>query len=56
MGTVRGAGADVILAQGLHASELTGTAPVVVPVTNFLDVSGLKDTLARRLREQGWLT
>jgi PTS system ascorbate-specific IIB component len=56
LGSARGAGADVILAQGLHASELTGAAPVVVPVSNFLDVAGLKETLAGRLRERGWLT
>jgi len=56
LGSARGAGADVILAQGLHTTELTGTAPVVVPVTNFLDVAGLKETLSQRFREQGWLT
>jgi hypothetical protein len=45
----------VILAQGLHTSEMAGAAPVVIAVTNFLDVAGLRDALAQRLREKGWL-
>lgn len=55
LSSARGAGADLILAQSLHVNELTGVAQVVIPVTNFVDVAGLKDALAVRLREQGWL-
>lgn len=55
LSSARSAGADVILAQGLHVGELAGIAPVVIPVTNFLDVAGLKEALARDLRQQGWL-
>ncbi len=55
LSSARGMGADVILAQGLHVAELAGAAPVVIEVRHFLDTAGLKETLARRLREQGWL-
>ena len=47
--------ADVILGQGLHVGELQGEAPVVIEVTNFLDVNGLKAQLAARLKEHGWM-
>jgi PTS system ascorbate-specific IIB component len=52
---LRGLSADVIIAQPMHASEVRDLAPVVIEVTNFLDVDGLRDVLARRLREVGWL-
>ncbi len=55
LSSARGLGADVILAQGLHVTELAGAAPVIIEVRNFLDSAGLKDVLTRRLREQGWL-
>lgn len=54
LSSARGMGADVILAQGLHIGELASLAPVVIEVRNFLDVSALKEQLARRLKEQGW--
>lgn len=55
LSSARGMGADVILAQGLHVDELTGAAPVVIEVANFLDSAGLKDILSRRLRAEGWM-
>lgn len=54
LSSARGMGADVILAQGLHISELAGVAPVVIEVSNFLDVTALKTQLVSRLKEQGW--
>jgi PTS system ascorbate-specific IIB component len=53
--SARGMGADVILAQGLHAEELAGAAPVVIEVSNFLDSARLKETLAKRLKAEGLL-
>lgn len=55
LSSARSAGADVILAQGLHTSEMVGASPIIIAVTNFLDVAGLRDALAERLREKGWL-
>jgi len=55
LSSARSMGADVILAQGLHIGELTGAAPIVIEVKNFLDSAALRDTLVTRLREQGWL-
>lgn len=47
--------ADVILGQAMHTDEFQGAAPVVVAVSNFMDVEGMKERLAGPLREQGWL-
>ncbi len=47
--------ADVIIGQGLHTDEFTGLAPVVVAISDFLDVQALKAKLAGPLQEQGWL-
>ncbi len=55
LSSARGMRADVILAQGLHVGELQGEAPVVIEVSNFLDVNGLKAQLAARLKEHGWM-
>lgn len=54
LSSARSAGADVILAQSLHTSEMAGASPIIIAVTNFLDVAGLRDALAERLREKGW--
>lgn len=54
LSSARSMGADIILAQGLHVSELTGAAPVVIEVNNFLDTAALKAQLARHLKEKGW--
>lgn len=53
--SARGMKADVILGQGMHTEEFQGAAPVVVAISNFMDVAGLKERLAEHLREQGWL-
>jgi ascorbate PTS system EIIB component len=47
--------ADIILGQTMHTDEFAGKAPVVVAVSNFMDVAGIKEKLAEALREQGWL-
>ncbi|WP_222851382.1 PTS sugar transporter subunit IIB [Phytoactinopolyspora mesophila] len=47
--------ADVVIAQGLHTDDLTGVAPVVIPISNFMDVDGLRQQLDEALRGQGWL-
>ncbi len=54
LSSARGMGADIILAQGLHTTELAGAAPVVIEVSNFLDTGALKALLARHLKEKGW--
>lgn len=55
LSSARGMNPDVILAQGLHAGELRGVAPVLIEVSNFLDVNALKVQLAARLKEHGWI-
>lgn len=55
LSSARGMRADVILAQGLHIGELQGEAPVIIEVSNFLDVKALKVQLAARLKATGWL-
>lgn len=55
LSSARGAGADVIVGQGMHTEELAGEAPVVITVTNFVDTDGLEEQLRRHLTEQGWL-
>lgn len=47
--------ADIILGQGMHTDEFAGRAPVVVTVSNFMDVAGIKEKLAKALQEQDWL-
>jgi PTS system ascorbate-specific IIB component len=47
---------DVVVGQGMHTEELAGLAPVVVTVSDFLDVDGLAEQLREPLKEQGWLT
>jgi PTS system ascorbate-specific IIB component len=53
--SARSASADVILGQGMHTDEFAGVAPVVVAISNFMDVAGMKRRLEGPLREQGWL-
>lgn len=55
LSSARGMRADVAIAQGLHADELAGVATVVVPISNFMDVDGLRRQLDDALRAQGWL-
>jgi ascorbate PTS system EIIB component len=54
--SARGMGADVIIGQGLHTSELGGVAPIVVTITNFMDKDALRSQLAEQLGEAGWLS
>lgn len=55
LSSARSMQADVLLAQGMHAEELEGLAPVVIPVSNFMDSDALSTQLAEALRGQGWL-
>ena len=54
--SARSMNADVIIGQGLHTGEFEGVAPVVVTVTNFMDKNALREQLAERLQEAGWLS
>ncbi len=56
LSSARSMKADIILGQGMHTSEFDGMAPVVLAITNFVNVEALKEKLAIALREQGWLT
>lgn len=53
--TARGMSPDVVLAQEMHADELTDLAPVVITVDDFLDRERITVLLREQLREQGWL-
>ncbi|WP_129668966.1 PTS sugar transporter subunit IIB [Phytoactinopolyspora endophytica] len=55
LSSARGMKADVAIAQGLHTDDLAGVAPVVIPISNFMDVDGLRRQLDEALRAQGWL-
>lgn len=55
LSSARGMRADVVIAQGMHADELAGVAPIVLPITNFMDTEGLRQQLAEALRDGGWL-
>jgi ascorbate PTS system EIIB component len=53
--TARGMSPDVVLAQKMHAGELTDLAPVVITVDDFLDRDKVADLLREQLSRQGWL-
>lgn len=55
LSSARGANPDMILAQGMHASEFEGSVPMVIAVTNFVDKEALKAQLEEALRGAGWL-
>lgn len=55
LSSAKGAKPDMILAQGMHAAEFQGAAPVVIAVTNFVDKEALKSQLEEPMREAGWL-
>jgi len=46
--------ADVIVGQGMHTDEFAGAAPVVIAITNFMDLTGLSTQLRVAIDEQGW--
>lgn len=48
--------ADMILGQGMHTSEFDGIAPIVLAITNFVNVEALKEKIVTALRERGLLT
>ncbi|RIQ10970.1 PTS sugar transporter subunit IIB [Jiangella rhizosphaerae] len=54
--SARGMKADVAIAQGLHTDDLGSVAPVVLAISNFMDVEGLRRQLDEALRAQGWLS
>lgn len=53
--TARGMSPHVVLAQEMHAGELTDLAPVVIAVDDFLDQERIADLLREQLSHQGWL-
>lgn len=53
--TARGMNPHIILAQAMHAEELTGLAPVVIAVNDFLDQQKITALLREQLSLQGWL-
>lgn len=55
LSSARSMQADVIIGQGMHTEDLQGVAPIVVAISNFMDVEGLQRQLAESLRAQGWL-
>lgn len=55
LSAARSTQADVIVGQGMHVDELTGAAPVVVTVDDFIDEGALEARLRPALEEAGWL-
>ncbi|TNC18032.1 PTS sugar transporter subunit IIB [Georgenia sp. 311] len=55
LSAARSTQADVIVGQGMHVDELTGTAPVIVTVDDFVDEGALEARLRPALEEAGWL-
>ncbi|ASU83141.1 PTS cellbiose transporter subunit IIB [Nocardiopsis gilva YIM 90087] len=53
--SARGMRADVVIGQELHTAELGDLAPIVVTITDFLDVDGLASALHERLAAHGLL-
>jgi PTS system ascorbate-specific IIB component len=47
---------DIIIVQSLHAAEVTGLAPIIVVIKNFLDKEFIKQETSRLLKEKGWIT
>ncbi len=48
--------ADIIVVQSLHAAEVSGFAPIIVVIKNFLDKEFIKQETMRLLRDNGWIT
>jgi ascorbate PTS system EIIB component len=53
--TARSMTPDVVIGQEMHTSELTGLAPVVLTISDFLDSAGLETQLREALTEKGWI-
>jgi PTS system ascorbate-specific IIB component len=48
--------ADIIVVQSLHAAEVSGFAPVIVVIKNFLDKDFIKQETLRLLKVKGWIS
>jgi PTS system ascorbate-specific IIC component len=53
--SARGQSPDVVIAQPTYLSELGDLAPVMVPITSFVDANHVRERLAEKLAEKGWL-
>jgi PTS system ascorbate-specific IIC component len=53
--SARGADVDVVIAQPTYLDELGELAPVMVPVTSFVDRKHIEAQFRTRLAEKGWL-
>ncbi|KZE89536.1 PTS transporter subunit IIC [Microbacterium sp. TNHR37B] len=53
--SARGQRPDVVLAQPTYLGELGDLAPVMVPVTSFIDTNHVRERLSEGLAEKGWL-
>ncbi|MGQ4895172.1 MAG: PTS sugar transporter subunit IIB [Candidatus Njordarchaeia archaeon] len=51
----KAAGADIILAQGLHLDELKDAAPIVLAIKNFVSKKEVGEKIVAALKEKGWL-
>ena len=51
----KASGADVILAQTLHAEELKGAAPVVIGIKRFVDKKEIREKIIEELKKKGWI-
>jgi len=48
--------ADIVIVQSLHAAEVTGFAPIIIVIKNFLDKDFIKQETLRCLKDKGWLS
>ncbi|MDI9903169.1 PTS sugar transporter subunit IIB [Rhodococcus sp. IEGM 1409] len=53
--SARGLNPDVIVGQGMHTADISDLAPIVISVSDFLDVDGLRAQLVDELGQKGWL-
>lgn len=55
VGSARGQHADVVIGQASYLTDIGNIAPVVVPVTSFVDVKHVRARLEEALEGKGWL-
>jgi PTS system ascorbate-specific IIC component len=55
IGSARGQHPDVVIGQSSYLTEIGGIAPVVVPITSFVDVKHVRARLEEALTQKGWL-
>jgi PTS system ascorbate-specific IIB component len=53
--SARGAGADIILAQSLHTSEMADAAPYVIAIDDFVSKDEIREKLLDCFKKAGWL-